>query len=85
MLDRLCDNVTVRLGTSGWQLSRLLYTMTKTTMKRPSKAQVAREQVAKDERRRILWIINDMMFTSESAEAIATLRNLHKKILDTAE
>jgi hypothetical protein len=60
--------------------------MMKTTTKRPSKAQIAREQIAKDERLRILWIINDMIFESDyNSDALYALSELHKRILDSSK
>lgn len=60
--------------------------MMKTTTKRPSKAQIARDQVAKDERLRILWMINDMIFSGDyPPPALDALVKLHKDILDSSK
>ena len=60
--------------------------MMKTTTKRPSKAQIAREQIAKDERLRILAIIHDEIFYSDRPSAqLEVLREIHKLILDTSK
>ena len=59
--------------------------MMKTT-KRPSKAQIARDEIAKAERLRILWLINDEIFHSgRPASQLDALRDLHKLILDSVE
>jgi hypothetical protein len=58
--------------------------MMKTT-KRPSKAQIVRDQAAKDERLRILWTINYMIFSGDyPAAGLDALRDLHKNILDSS-
>ena len=60
--------------------------MMKTTTKRPSKAQMARNEIAKAERLRILWLINDEIFHSgRPACQLDALRDLHKMILDSVE
>ena len=60
--------------------------MMKTTTKRPSKAQIAREQAAKDERLRILWLINDLIFDGTRPPAqLDALKELHKLILDSSK
>lgn len=43
-------------------------------------------QAAKDERLRILWLINDMIFEGTRPPAqLDALKELHKLILDTSE
>lgn len=54
--------------------------------KLPSKAQIARDQIAKDERLRILWMINDMIFSGNyPPAALDALVKLHKDILDSSK
>jgi len=43
-------------------------------------------KAAADERTRILWMINKMIFSGNyPAAGLDSLRDLHKKILDTSE
>lgn len=59
--------------------------MMKTT-KKLTKKQAMLDAAAKDERLRILWMINDMIFSGDyRPAALEALTDLHKKILDNAE
>lgn len=55
-------------------------------MKTTTKKQMMLDEAAKDERLRILWMINDMIFSGDYRPAgLDALTDLHKKILDSSK